>query len=239
VEATCATGGLDAFPDWKIVEGHHDDGPFNRSAAINRARADSRRPCDVLCRRGRGRRRGNRTSSHAAIARARRRRVGSCSGSTSTTTSTSRRRGGRSTGAERAARARPLSGAAAASQSSLLAVPRTLWERVGGFDDRFVGWGAEDDAFAAACRVLGGGMRPDRRRSRSTSGMHPRPTSAAPSTAQHARYGPVVTKRPPTLRRCARMHRRTRHRRVRDRPDRRAPALHRTGGPVASHCSRE
>jgi hypothetical protein len=36
-----------AFPDWKIVEGHHDHGPFNRSAAINRA-ADQAGECDVL-----------------------------------------------------------------------------------------------------------------------------------------------------------------------------------------------
>lgn len=31
--------------------------------------------------------------------------------------------------------------------SSALAVPRPLWDEIGGFDERFVGWGAEDRAF--------------------------------------------------------------------------------------------
>lgn len=34
-------------------------------------------------------------------------------------------------------------------------VPRGLWDKVGGFDPRFVGWGAEDMAFAHCCSVLG------------------------------------------------------------------------------------
>ena len=42
--------------------------------------------------------------------------------------------------------------------SSILAVPRRLWDTVGGFDERFVGWGHDDVAFAQACRVLGGGI---------------------------------------------------------------------------------
>lgn len=42
--------------------------------------------------------------------------------------------------------------------SSVLAVPRSLWEAVGGFDERFVGWGWEDLAFWAACSAIGGGF---------------------------------------------------------------------------------
>ena len=42
--------------------------------------------------------------------------------------------------------------------SSVVIVPRALWDRVGGFDERFVGWGCEDRAFYEACRVLGGGV---------------------------------------------------------------------------------
>lgn len=42
--------------------------------------------------------------------------------------------------------------------SSLVVVPRDLWDRVQGFDERMVGWGADDVAFVAACRVLGGGI---------------------------------------------------------------------------------
>jgi len=41
-------------------------------------------------------------------------------------------------------------------ESSIAAVPRALFDEVGGFDPRFVGWGQEDVAFAQACRVLGG-----------------------------------------------------------------------------------
>jgi hypothetical protein len=38
-------------------------------------------------------------------------------------------------------------------------VPRPLWDAVGGFDERFEGWGGEDDAFHAACRALCGTER--------------------------------------------------------------------------------
>jgi GT2 family glycosyltransferase len=40
--------------------------------------------------------------------------------------------------------------------SGCLAVPRELWDAVGGFDERFKGWGGEDDAFFAACTALSG-----------------------------------------------------------------------------------
>lgn len=43
--------------------------------------------------------------------------------------------------------------------NSPVAVPRALWDRVGGFDERFVGWGYEDVAFVKSCggadRVFG------------------------------------------------------------------------------------
>jgi hypothetical protein len=44
--------------------------------------------------------------------------------------------------------------------SSVLAVPRPLWEQVGGYDERFVDWGYEDLAFMSACWSFAG--RPDR-----------------------------------------------------------------------------
>jgi len=42
--------------------------------------------------------------------------------------------------------------------SSCVVVPRALFDRVGGFDERFVGWSPEDRQFHHACRTLGGGV---------------------------------------------------------------------------------
>lgn len=41
--------------------------------------------------------------------------------------------------------------------SSILAVPRALWDLVGGFDERLEGWGHDDIVFTHVCRILGGG----------------------------------------------------------------------------------
>jgi GT2 family glycosyltransferase len=41
-------------------------------------------------------------------------------------------------------------------QSSMLVVPRELWDAVGGFDARFKGYAGEDNAFWLACKILGG-----------------------------------------------------------------------------------
>lgn len=42
------------------------------------------------------------------------------------------------------------------TQSSMIVVPRTLWDAVGGMDERFTGWGGEDNAFWRACALIGG-----------------------------------------------------------------------------------
>lgn len=41
--------------------------------------------------------------------------------------------------------------------SSMLVVPTALWDEVGGFDERFVGWGFEDRAFHRMCERARGG----------------------------------------------------------------------------------
>lgn len=43
--------------------------------------------------------------------------------------------------------------------SGVLAVPRALWDEVGGFDERFVGWGYDDIALWCACSAIGGGFQ--------------------------------------------------------------------------------
>jgi hypothetical protein len=45
------------------------------------------------------------------------------------------------------------------SVSSVVVVGRELWDLVGGFDEQFKGWGYEDTAFAAACETFGGVVR--------------------------------------------------------------------------------
>lgn len=45
------------------------------------------------------------------------------------------------------------------SVSCVVMVPRVVWDRVGGFDERFVGWGWEDTAFACATDTAGGRLR--------------------------------------------------------------------------------
>lgn len=56
--------------------------------------------------------------------------------------------------------------------SSALAVPRVLWDKLGGFDERFAGWGWEDIAFRAAAKTLAGGI--DRVPGRAFHLWHPR-----------------------------------------------------------------
>lgn len=43
--------------------------------------------------------------------------------------------------------------------SSCIVVTRKLWDEVRGFDEAFVGWGFEDNAFHAACVTFGGPMQ--------------------------------------------------------------------------------
>jgi hypothetical protein len=42
------------------------------------------------------------------------------------------------------------------NRSACFVIPRTTWDQVGGFDERFIGWGFEDVAFAFACNQAAG-----------------------------------------------------------------------------------
>lgn len=143
------------LPDWPIEEGHHESGPFNRSAAINRGAEGDWDvlvilDADVIC-----------DAERVAAAAATAHRTGKL------TLPYHRRlllgrRGTRLIINDR------MQGSAwepyiAASEgrrhySSIVCVPRALWDEVGGFDERFEGWGGEDDAFHTACAVLAGGF---------------------------------------------------------------------------------
>lgn len=45
------------------------------------------------------------------------------------------------------------------SVSSVVVIPRSLWDAIGGFDESFRGWGFEDTAFAAAAETFAGVVR--------------------------------------------------------------------------------
>lgn len=68
--------------------------------------------------------------------------------------------------------------------SQCLAVPCDLWEDVGGFDERFVGWGWDDLAFMSACWAFAGGI--DRIRGDAYHLWHPRSRVENEDSPTHA-----------------------------------------------------
>lgn len=136
-------------PGVPIVEGHHDDGPLNRSAARNRAAelagdwtvaifadADTLVPATQVreaCRLAR-------RSGDLVFPFDRYRAL--------TPRATANRLRGRDDDQAKWTMRRSVGGA--------LVIRRDLWDDVGGYDERFVGWGYEDRAFAIACETLKG-----------------------------------------------------------------------------------
>lgn len=136
-------------PDWPIHIGQSPDGPFNRSAAINHAAdcewdtavitdADTFVPPTQL--------------THA-VNLAGERLVAAFDHVVELTRNVTERHltGARNIIYAGNVRTEPLT-----IQSSVLAISRTLWDKVGGFDEGFVGWAAEDNAFWRACTIHGG-----------------------------------------------------------------------------------
>lgn len=145
---------LNDYPDWPVVEGHHDIGPFNRGAAINRAAADAGDwqvaviiDADVLL---------DPIAVRAAVELAHlsnRMVLGYTERVHLTAKGTDKVLAGykgdwRAPGMV----VRELHDAC----SSCVVVSRTLWDEVGGFDERFEGWGWEDVAFRVACETFSG-----------------------------------------------------------------------------------
>jgi hypothetical protein len=138
------------YPDWPLIEGYHEGGLFNRSAAVNNAAAlagdwdvalviDS----DVLADEGNVRKavemadqQGNMVVPfelrHNLNARGTRAIL----------------RGDRNDWHPHIHRT------FVDQHSSVIAIPRRLWDATGGFDEGFAGWGLEDTAFAIACEMF-------------------------------------------------------------------------------------
>jgi hypothetical protein len=142
------------FPDWRIVEGEHraDEGLFNRSAAVNRAAAAAG-DWDVAM---------IVDSDTLSDATAVRLGVEMAAWSDAMVVCHDRRVMLTKHGTHRIMRGYRRSWSVKGfvervwmeSCSSAVAVSRSLFERAGGFDERFVGWGREDSAFLIACETV-------------------------------------------------------------------------------------
>jgi hypothetical protein len=141
-------------PDWPVIEGHHDDGLFNRSAAINRAAEaagdwdvaviiDS----DVICDPERVRTAVTlaETTGRMVIPHDIRRDL-SRHGTAAVM------RGWQGDWSRQVRKVYPD------MVSAVIVVPRPLWDAVSGFDETFCGWGFEDNAFAESCLTFGGAI---------------------------------------------------------------------------------
>lgn len=137
---------------WPIFEGHHDDGPFNRSAAINRAAkkaggwdaaviADS----DTFA---------SETQTQAAVDAAV--ATGKIVFAYDRYCYLSRKGSDRVMAGFDGSWEPFIEWSHRNACSGLVAVSRSLWDTVGGFDEGFVGWGFEDIGFSLACQTLAG-----------------------------------------------------------------------------------
>jgi GT2 family glycosyltransferase len=144
----------DHHPFWVIHEGHHDEGLFNRSAAINLAASEAGEwdlavvvDADTLV-----------GPQQVAAALAVAWSVGRFTLAYDNFCYLNRR------GTEKVLRGylgawEPyVEWSMPGTCSSAVVVTRELWAAVGGFDPGFVGWGMEDVAFSLACQALGDGL---------------------------------------------------------------------------------
>lgn len=140
------------FPDWPIHEGHHNLGPFNRSAAINTAAAEQRDwdvaiilDTDIIV---------DPVAVRAAV-------------SLALNTGAMVIGGHQQIHLTKEGSARIMAGYRGSWEingfretlyadtcSSCVVVSRKLWDQVGGFDPLFRGWGWEDYAFRYACETV-------------------------------------------------------------------------------------
>lgn len=145
----CRAWWLERHPNWPIYVGRSPDGPFNRSAAVNDAAAQAGDwevgivlDADVIV---------NPEAVYDSVATAT--RTGKLVITHTRRVDLTRRgtemvmNGYRGPWTKRPVQGRVWD----VSESSCVVVPRALWEKVGGFDERFRGWGYEDTAFRFLC----------------------------------------------------------------------------------------
>lgn len=140
------------LPELEIYEGHHDDGLFSRSIAVNRAAAAAGAwdvamliDADVFCHPPNAREaleRALETGDRLVLPFDRRHNLGPA-GSEAIMAG------------DRGSWRRYIARTYTDMCSSAVAVPRALYDQVGGFDEQFRGWGFEDNAFAAAAETFG------------------------------------------------------------------------------------
>jgi len=136
---------LDQHPEWPIFEGESPDGPFNRAAAINRAHAAAGQrdvyliiDSDIIA---------NPEAVHAIVDVAE--RTGRMAVSHTRRVMLSRDMTNQILGGFRGSWEHRSQKVWTDSCSCCIAVSGTLWDKVGGFDEGFIGWGYEDSAFGA------------------------------------------------------------------------------------------
>jgi hypothetical protein len=145
----CRKWWLNNHPDWPIIEGASPDGPFNRSAAINDAARQAGAwdvavvlDTDVIVNPECVQVAVNTAATSGRMVITHRERVDLSRRGTEQVLAGYRGPWRTRTMVERVW---------GSSDSSCVAIPRTLWDEVGGFDERFVGWGYEDTAFVITC----------------------------------------------------------------------------------------
>lgn len=148
------------LPDYPIYEGHHNDGPFNRAAALNTAARLAGQwdlaiviDADIFIRASQVKKAVATAAKTGHVTWAHRRWRGIRDDWTGRIV-----RDGRDFGPEidredmdvLVERTNPI------SWSCCIVIPRAVWDDMGGFDERFRGWGFEDMAFQSlVCGLYG------------------------------------------------------------------------------------
>ncbi len=142
-------------PTFAVFEGHHDDGPFNRAAALNRAIAAADgadvfviADSDSFC----GAEQITQAINRAVI-------TGQVTFAYDRFSYLSRKMSDRIMRGFNGAWEPGVEWTLPNTCSSMVVVPAHLWAEMGAADEGFVGWGGEDIAISLALQTFGGGMQ--------------------------------------------------------------------------------